>query len=133
MSEPAPSGKQPPNRAMMSGSHTLLRARRVAAEALPHPDKTWAKADIPPALEETLNKFHQKGIIEIVEQAQQDSYRYNIYRTAPAAYEYVQLLPDPPSSCGHTGIRNLGAGRFTCTNDQCDVEFGREEAWNAIK
>jgi hypothetical protein len=32
-----------------------------------------------------------------------------------------------PCGCGHSGIRNLGDGEFTCTTNSCDVRVPREE------
>jgi hypothetical protein len=32
-----------------------------------------------------------------------------------------------PCGCGHSGIRNLGDGEFTCTTDSCDIRVPREE------
>jgi hypothetical protein len=33
---------------------------------------------------------------------------------------------DSPIGCGHTGVRNIPGGGFTCTTDDCDVEVPRE-------
>ena len=32
-----------------------------------------------------------------------------------------------PCGCGHSGIRNLGDGWYSCCNDDCDVRVSREE------
>lgn len=32
-----------------------------------------------------------------------------------------------PIGCGHTGVRNIPRGGYTCCNDDCDVEVPREE------
>jgi len=34
---------------------------------------------------------------------------------------------DSPIGCGHTGVRNIPRGGYTCCNDDCDVEVGRSE------
>jgi len=34
---------------------------------------------------------------------------------------------DSPCGCGHSGVRNLGDGWFSCARDYCDVEVRREE------
>jgi hypothetical protein len=34
---------------------------------------------------------------------------------------------DSPVGCGHSGVRNLRDGGFTCTDDDCDVEVSRAE------
>jgi transposase-like protein len=34
----------------------------------------------------------------------------------------------PSDDCECSGIRNLGDGEFTCSNDDCDARFGRETA-----
>jgi|APHM01.1.fsa_nt_gi hypothetical protein len=34
---------------------------------------------------------------------------------------------DSPVGCGHSGIRNIPGGGFSCTHDDCDVEVPRAE------
>jgi len=34
---------------------------------------------------------------------------------------------DSPIGCGHTGVRNIPGGGYTCTTDDCDVEVPRDE------
>lgn len=123
---------QPDGQTLMPGAHTALRARRDAAEALPHPRKEWIRSDMPPVLDAALQKFRNLGVVEVVASDRMDSYRYNIYRTSPAAYEYVDRLQEPDSPCRHTGIRNLGDGQYTCSNDRCDARFGETVAQNIL-
>jgi len=51
--------------------------------------------------------------------------------TCPAEYrERAQAVIDgwnSPIGCGHTGVRNIPGGGYTCTTDDCDVEVGRSE------
>jgi len=51
--------------------------------------------------------------------------------TCPREYrERAQVVLDgwdSPVGCGHTGIRNIPRGGYTCTTDDCDVEVRREE------
>jgi len=51
--------------------------------------------------------------------------------TCPAEYrEHAQDVLDSwnsPIGCGHTGVRNIPGGGFTCCNDDCEVEVRRDE------
>lgn len=41
--------------------------------------------------------------------------------------ENRQTLP-----CGHSGVRNLGGGQYTCSFDGCEATFGRSATEEAI-
>lgn len=132
MSEKQSGDRQQSGQSLMMGAHSALRARRDAADALPHPQEEWIRSDIPPVLDETLQKFRNLGIVEVVGSGRMNCYRYNIYRTTTAAHEYVEALGDPGTPCSHTGVRNLGDGQYTCSNGRCDIRFGEEVAQEAL-
>lgn len=132
------SGEAPPESTieggvLYGGAHTALRARREAAEELPPPSEKWLRSEVPAVLDESLQKFRQLGIVQVVDGKQVGSNRYNIYRTAPAAARYVDHLPEPGSPCDHTGIRNLGGGEYTCGNERCAVRFDKATAEAALE
>jgi hypothetical protein len=58
----------------------------------------------------------------------------HVWSTPPAVAEGILDVQRPeghPHPCladGHRGIRNLGDGRYSCTNDDCDRRFGRDVA-----
>lgn len=111
------------------GAHTLLRARRTAAETLPAPDEEWHRVDVPDVLAETLRSFRDKGIVEVVRTERYGSTPVQVYRTTQAAYDYVQALDEPGTPCGHTGVRNVrDEAGYTCCEPSCDARFDRETA-----
>jgi hypothetical protein len=131
----ASTNPQPTDRRLCRGAPTTLRANRAAAEALPAPDKEWYRAEMPDVLAERLTTFRRNCIVTVVRvEATTNRTRSNVYRTVPAAYEYVQSLDDPGTPCSHTGIRCLDAdaGIYTCCRDDCETRFGRERAREVV-
>jgi hypothetical protein len=47
-------------------------------------------------------------------------------RVRERAQEIVDSF-ESPVGCGHTGVRNLRNGGYTCTDDTCDIEVSRAE------
>jgi hypothetical protein len=127
----ASSNPQPADRQLSRGAPTTLRANRAAAEALPAPEREWYRAEVPDVLAATLTTFQRARIVTIVRSEWNPSRtRTHVYRTVPAAYEYVQSLDDPGTPCSHTGVRCIDAeaGVYTCCRDDCDTRFDRERA-----
>jgi len=53
-----------------------------------------------------------------------------IWEVEDVVHDYAAEVVDSlnsPCGCGHSGIRNLGDGVFTCSTDGCDVRVSREE------
>lgn len=63
----------------------------------------------------------------------------HVWSTPPALAEGILDVQRPeghPHPCladGHRGIRNLGDGRYSCTNDDCDRRFGRDVAEKIVE
>jgi len=56
--------------------------------------------------------------------------RVKVWTCPPEYRERAQAVLDSwnsPIGCGHTGVRNIPGGGFTCCNDDCDVEVPRDE------
>jgi len=56
--------------------------------------------------------------------------RVKVWTCPPEYRERAQAVLDgweSPVGCGHTGVRNIPGGGFTCTTDGCDVEVPRDE------
>lgn len=109
----------------MERLHRVLKTRRHAARALPHPGEEYTHADLPDcvASQSTFKKFKHLGVIH---SCGHDGERHR-WRTDPQIYEWIQtnLRGEPPGPCNHRGVRNLRDGAYSCLHDDCDAEFGR--------
>jgi len=115
----------------VNGEAQYLRANRLVARALPHPDETWHRATAPPLVAETISKLLANHIIEIaVRHGAPTDHNAHLYRTRESAYRYATECLDDPTTldCGHTGIRNLGGGEYTCGREGCPVRVDRATA-----
>lgn len=112
------------------GSDQILRARQSVARKLPHPQHTWTLDDVPDEMGDHITKFAQAGIVSKVEERYYAGTKSAVWTTNAAAWEYINECIDAPKAgpCEHSGIRNLGDGEFTCTNDDCSKTFGRDVA-----
>jgi len=123
------------NNGLARGADQILRARRSVARKLPHPEHKWEVSEVPDEIASHVYKFSQAGIVHCVRRKSVDGSTSTIWTTDKRAYEYVNnVISDPTTAgpCEHGGIRNLGDGEFTCTNDECDVRFGREIALERV-
>lgn len=93
----------------MERLHRVLKTRRHAARALPHPGEEYTHADLPDcvASQSTFKKFKHLGVIH---SCGHDGERHR-WRTDPQIYEWIQT--------------NLRDGAYSCLHDDCDAEFGR--------
>ena len=77
-----------------------------------------------------IERLVARGVVDRVARETGHYRCYNIYRVPTGVRERAQEIVESrnsPCGCGHTGIRNLGDGRYTCCNDNCDVRVRREE------
>ena len=85
-----------------------------------------------------LRRLQEAGVIEADARCENNPdvpsastcYEWSI---ADGVIEWIEATWDFSASrscpdCDATGIKNLGDGRFTCSNDDCPSEFGRETA-----
>ena len=80
--------------------------------------------------QENLQKLRTMGAIRKVEKRKTSGSAYPIWRVDETVRQRAEELVasrDSPCGCGHTGIRNLGGGWYSCTNDDCDVQVRRSE------
>lgn len=120
---------------VINGVPQLLRANRHIAHALPHPSETWTRQDVPSILAEALPKLQANHVIEVAEHHGAETRQVHTWRTKPEAYRYAQENIEPPTRtpCGHTGVRNLGEGVFTCRREDCDYRFDRDAAREVLE
>jgi hypothetical protein len=115
------------------GANSILRVEAVAACQLPDPEETWTRDDAPDALRAALDRFVANGIVRV------ETRGYNNqpaeYRTHPGAPSQVATIEATltRTPCGHKGVRNLRDGAYSCTNEDCDAEFGREVAEAVVR
>jgi len=123
------------NNGLARGADQILRARRSVARKLPHPDHEWQVSEVPDEIASHVYKFHGAGIVHCVEKRNVAGTASNVWQTDRRAWEYVNDVISETTTagpCEHGGIRNLGDGEFTCTNDECDVRFGRDVALERV-
>lgn len=109
------------------GLLTLLRANQAAAKALPEPGETWVTDDVADELAHRIRKFVFSGAVRTVGYANRDTGARE-YETTQEAYATAQRINPPTAPCGHTGVRNLGDGIYSCCYDGCDETFGVDVA-----
>lgn len=75
-----------------------------------------------------LTRLERMDIVERVDKQQSESSWYYRWSLTDQAERYArEILADRDElPCGHSGVRNLAEGGYTCAFDQCDAEFGRE-------
>jgi len=113
-----------------SPAASVLRCNKVAAKALPPSDETWPVDRVrdTPA-ERCIGKFVSHGIVEAVGTERHTGHRRTLYQTDPGAERHAAALSIAHETpCGHTGVRNLGDGEYTCCADDCDARFDRATA-----
>jgi len=83
--------------------------------------------------ESTRRKLQCAGLLEReyrrTPSNQRDGNGTCIWELSDAAHERAAewaATINSPCGCGHSGIRNLGDGEYTCTTDDCDVRVSRE-------
>lgn len=108
-----------------------MHSYKAASAALPHPNETWIARDQEDVLADQIQLFDARGIIKFVER---NEHSRHVWRTNPGVWDYVQEFREEATwtPCGHTGVRNLGDGDYTCTCDSCDETFDRDTAEQVI-
>ena len=113
-----------------------LRSHRPVALALPDPDEDVSfEALISEIGRSAAFRLQALEIIEKVRFVRDDSdydHEGHLWRTSPAAVRWIDRVIDEdvvttPCGCS-TGIKNLGDGEYTCTDEDCSSRFGRETA-----
>lgn len=105
----------------------VLETNRGAAMQLPHPEEKWSSKEVGLSDSE-IHQFSQKGVMEKSGDVIGNT-NANLWQTTTLAYEVVQdLSRKSETPCGHSGVRNLGGGEYTCTEESCDNIFDRETA-----
>jgi len=77
-----------------------------------------------------FEKLQAADVLTKVEKRRSRGSPYHIWRVDETVRQRAEELVasrDSPCGCGHTGIRNLGDGWYSCTNDDCDVRVRRSE------
>lgn len=121
------------HQALPNGYATVLRTHPVATKNLPEPTVIWDRVTIaehsadPEAVRRVIKRFTEFGIIRRHGIQHRNGQNYRQYSTHPAAYEYDVSGRDV-WPCGHTGLRNLGDGRYTCLNDECEKVYDKATA-----
>ena len=90
-----------------------------------------ANADLIRHADETMEKY------TCGEDDEASSYRYR-WKARDGVRRWIEQHVNlggrcPGEGCYATGITNLGDGRFTCSDEDCDAEFGRERAQEVIQ
>lgn len=105
-----------------------IHSNQDGAVKLPPPDETWTRSEAPPELQDVLETFRRKDVVQAVGWRDRQRDRRE-YRTHPKAYEQADRYDrELPGDCNHRGVRNPRDGPYTCRRDDCDVELTREEA-----
>jgi hypothetical protein len=123
-------------------NNTKLRAHCRAVAQLPagpwhistrvrDNDNVDEDAEFAGVSKQTVMTLHRHGIIEPVGviETKHRAEGVSIWQCRRQYRERAQEIlaaRDGPVGCGHTGLRNLRDGGFTCTDDDCDVEVSRE-------
>jgi len=110
--------------------HQLPRGEFVTSERAGELD-TFTFADLSLSTKRTLRCA---GILRDVGRVREHDDRLTqtrgrVWVIEDAAHDYaaeVVAETNSPCGCGHSGIRNLGDGEYTCTTDSCDVRVSRE-------
>jgi hypothetical protein len=123
-------------RSTLGASQTKLARKHARAidDLPPNPfvtadaETVHPQADLPHHLKQL---FHRRGVLQRVDKVSVDGSSYVCLWSVSSdirqvAAEHV-AHHDSPCGCGHSGIRNLGDGRYTCTTDDCDARVSREE------
>lgn len=105
-----------------------LRMNAAIAHALPAPDESWTKDDVPELVAENRRKMESFGIIEVVEKRRFRPDDQHLYRTKEGVFQHIQEHIDQPNTlpCGHTGVSNIPGGAYGCRVPDCDAEYDRE-------
>ena len=119
------------------GHGAYLRSHPTAAHRLrraPEPF-SYPDLDVP---SDVFHSFIGRGIIkrdgtEAVTMDCGQTYPRWTWTVADGVRTWIDGHVDPPGECPEpdceaAGIRNLGDGRYTCSRDECDSEFGRATA-----
>ena len=109
-----------------------LRVNKAAALRLPDPTDPRTQA----ALYERLStsEFYQFRSADILEKRGRDDEDRRLWGVPPRVDRWIAENVDTTTTpCGcSTGVRNLGDGEFTCTNDDCPETFDREAALEVL-
>ncbi|MWG36197.1 hypothetical protein [Halomarina oriensis] len=117
-------------RSVCSEAATWLQMHADIALALPRPGLQWEARELDgvgSSIGPALGRLRRLGIIERCHTTTKNDVRRTVWSTSGGAYAWIQnhveigdRLP-----CGHRGLRNIPAGDYTCTNDDCEREFSR--------
>lgn len=109
------------------GTAELLSAHPTITRQLPAPDERWTRHEAPPEVQSMLDRLREADVILTVERRGNE--HPNIYRTHPAAETHIiRQRRATQTPCGHTGVRNLGDGAYTCSFEGCEATFDRDRA-----
>jgi hypothetical protein len=113
-----------------------VRHNTTIIAQLPPAGDQWTVAEIrqrdaPSPSHFTLPHWEQAGVVNRVgTRTFDDGNDRAVWTVTAAAYSRARSLYEDSSrlDCctSATGFRNLGDGRFTCSNDECDVIHSRE-------
>lgn len=111
---------------------------------LPEPERVFIFSDIQDGLtSDNLRWLHENSNAMLIEcgyagehpkfeGGMGDFNSTKCYKVKPEVHEYLHSRElnekHPCVEEGHTGIRNLGDGEYTCTRDGCNERFDRETA-----
>lgn len=117
------------------GMANIIRNNKIPALELPHPSELWTRWSVSDAVAKRRRKLQANHIIYVVENHRQSEDECNVYRTNPQAYNWIQANVNRPKTlpCGHSGIRNLRDGGYTCYDDDCQAEFDRAAAEEVLR
>lgn len=109
---------------LMQGAYAYIKAHIDALNSLPPPGATWTRYDIPEDARPHLQKLVSDGAIEIVD----NDGEYNRYATDPDAFQIIEKCDANRQKllCGHSGIKNIGGGFYTCSHDHCDHRYTKD-------
>lgn len=110
----------------------LLMANPAAAAALPSPDEAVPRTALDDRIDASqFTKFCEKGILRSAGRAG-DAYasRGHLWTVPMHISRWIEHNCQATTTpCGRsTGIRNLGDGWYSCTDDACDCRFRAETA-----
>lgn len=107
-----------------SGRH-YIRSQTNALAKIPPPNEQWTYHNVSEVIQQRLQKLLSEKIVVVIGKNDDG---HKLYRVNAKAYELIekhsqeiQRLP-----CGHTGIKNIGDGLFTCGFDGCSRKYTRD-------
>jgi len=102
----------------------IVRQHPEAFRAIPLEDE-FTLESIPELESAPTKQFLESNLIEIAEGGRDE--QPSLYALSDPAEKWIRTNLESADTlpCGHTGIRNLRRGDYSCTEDSCDARYDR--------